>query len=263
MKRFRLPLLFAALSLFITGCSKEGPAPLVIGTDATYPPFETVDEKGELAGVSIDLGRALAAYLKRPVQFNNMNFDGLMTALKSNSIDIIISSMTANDERRQSIDFSDPYVKTGLAILIAAKSPVQSAEDLKAPGRKLVVRLGTTGESYTRSQLPNATIVALDSDNACVQEVINGNVDAWIYDQLSLMRYHDMQPDTTRILLKPVREEVWAIGLRKGEDDLRTQINAFLKQFRESGGFKTLAEKHLHKERTMMDAQHIPFVFDL
>jgi polar amino acid transport system substrate-binding protein len=268
MKRSRLLLLSAALVPLLAGCSKPGgpfadAKPLIIGTDATYPPFETVDERGQLAGVSIDMGRALGDYLKRPVEFNNMSFEGLMTALKSGSVDIIISSMTASEERRKSIDFSDPYVKTGLAVLVSSKSSVKTEDDLKKPGCKLVVRIGTTGESYVHDFLPKASVTALDSDVACVQEVVNGNVDAWIYDQLSLMRFHQQQPDTTRVLLKPLREEFWAIGLRQGDDALRKKINGFLKDFRANGGFKKLADKHLAKERAMMEAQHIPFVFDL
>lgn len=271
MTRTALLFTLCAALFLLTGCGKEdqpstitpGAKPLVIGTDATYPPFEFKNEKDEFTGVSIDMGKALAAKLGRPVQFQNINFDGLITALKSGSVDIVISSMTANDERRQSIDFSDPYVKTGLAVLVAVNSPVKTADDLKAPGRKLVVRLGTTGESYTREHLPKAVITPLDSDTACVLEVANGNVDAWIYDQLSLMRYHERYADKTRVLLKPLQEEVWAIGLRKGDDALRRQINDFLKDFRANGGFKTLAEKYLSKERDMMTAQGIPFVFDL
>lgn len=260
MMRTCLLLLLAACLFLGSSCSRNT---LVIGTDATYPPFETKDEKDQFTGVSIDMGKALAAKLGRPVEFRNINFDGLITALKSGSVDIVISSMTANDERRQSIDFSDPYVKTGLAVLVAAKSPVKTQDDLKAPGCKLVVRLGTTGEAYTREFLPKAVITPLDSDTACVLEVANGNVDAWIYDQLSLMRYHEVHKETTRVLLKPLREEVWAIGLRKGDDKMRNDINAFLKDYRASGGFKALAEKYLSKERDAMKAQGIPFVFDL
>jgi polar amino acid transport system substrate-binding protein len=269
IRRLLLPILAVVLTPFLSECSKDdaggvpGVKPLVIGTDATYPPFETQNEKGELSGVSIDMGRALAAHLGRPVEFRNINFDGLITALKSKSIDIVISSMTANDERRKSIDFSDPYVKTGLAALVSAKSSVQTEDDLKKPGCRLVVRLGTTGEAYTRARLPNGAITALDSDIACVLEVVKGGVDAWIYDQLSLMRFHNQYPKETRALLKPLQEEFWAVGLRKGDDALRTQTNDFLKDFRAKGGFKDLAEKYLHKERAMMEAEKIPFVFDL
>ncbi|MEZ0386200.1 MAG: transporter substrate-binding domain-containing protein [Verrucomicrobium sp.] len=231
--------------------------------DATYPPFEVVNEKGEFSGVSVDLGRELAKHLGREVEFRNINFDGLIAALKSGSVDCVISSMTANDERRKSIDFSDPYVKTGIAILAAAKSPVQSMEDLKAPGRRVAVRLGTTGEQYARQFLPDASLVVLDSDTACVMEVVKAGVDAWIYDQLSLMNYHDRHPEATRVLLKPLREEVWAIGFQQGNTELRERTNEFLAKFRKEGGFDKLGEKHLAKEKKLMQSLGIPFVFDL
>ena len=236
---------------------------LVIGMDATYPPFETVNAQGEFTGVSVDLGRELAKQLGREVEFRNINFDGLITALKTGSIDLIISSMTANDERRKSIDFSEPYVKTGIALLASTKSPVQNLDDLKKAGRRVVVRLGTTGEQFARTTLPDAKLVSLDSDTACVMEVAKGGADAWIYDQLSLMNHHAKHPDTTRVLLKPLREEVWAIGLKKGNDELRKQVNEFLTKFRADGGFKKLGEKHLAKEKKQMEEQGIPFVFDL
>ena len=253
--------MLALVLIICTGCSRSGK--FVIGMDATYPPFEMLDEKGDFSGVGADMGRALAAELGREVEFRNINFDGLITALKSGSIDCVISSMTANEERRKSIAFSEPYVKTGIALLVSAKSTVKTADDLKAPGRKIVVRLGTTGESYAREFLKAAQIVALDSDTACVLEVTKGGVDAWIYDQLSVMRYHTQQPDSTRVLLKPLREEVWAVALKKGDDALREKVNAFLKKYRSEGGFKKLADKYLAEEAKMMQAEGIPFVFDL
>lgn len=261
MNRFLSLLLLSAACLVSSGCGRSNK--LIIATDATYPPFETLNEKGEFSGADMDMGRELAKHLGREVEFRNINFDGLIAALKSGSVDIVISAMTANDERRKSIAFSDPYVKTGLAILAHAKSPVQGMNDLKAPGRRVVVRLGTTGEQFVKEHLPQATVVSLDSDTACVMEVVKGGVDAWIYDQLSLMNYHERHPDTTRALLKPVREEFWAIGLRQGDDELRTKVNEFLAKFRAEGGFKKLAEKHMAKEKGMMEAQGIPFVYEV
>ncbi len=250
-----------SLTCSLVSCGRSNK--FVIGMDATYPPFEVLDARGECSGVSVDLGRALAAHLGREVEFRNIKFDGLITALKSGGINCVISSMTANDERRKSIDFSEPYVKNGLAMLVSEKSSVQSLDDIKAPGRKVVVRLGTTGDAYARDFLKDAKVIALDSDAACVLEVVNGNVDAWIYDQISIMLYHDRQPEATRALLKPLREEFWAIGLRQGDDDLRGKVNEFLKKFRAEEGFAKLADKHLTKEKKMMAAQGMPFVFDL
>jgi polar amino acid transport system substrate-binding protein len=265
-------LLSAVIALVVASCG-EKPAPrssdtaspgkLIIGMDATYPPFEFTNDKGEISGVSTEIGREIGRALGREVEFRNINFDGLIVALKTGSIGLIISSMTANDERRKSIEFSDPYVKTGLSVLVSKKSPVEKSDDLKAAGRRVVVRLGTTGEMWARKELPQAQIVALDTDAACVLEVVNGTVDAWVYDQISIMNYHDRNRDSTRALLAPLREEVWAIGMRQGEEETKAKINEALARFRAEGGFAKLADNYLAKERDMMKAQGLPFVFEL
>jgi ABC-type amino acid transport substrate-binding protein len=260
MIRFTLS---AALALCLSSCGEKSAPKLVIGTDATYPPFEFVDDKGEISGVSVEIGREIAKAMGREAEFRNINFDGLITALKTGSIDMVVSSMTANEERRKSIDFSDPYVKTGLAILVAKTSAVQKADDLRTAGRRVVVRLGTTGEMWARKELPQAQIVSLDTDAACVMEVVKGGVDAWVYDQISIMNYHDRHRDTTRALLAPLREEVWAIGLRQGDSATKAKINEVLAKYRADGGFSKLADKYLAKERDMMKAQGLPFVFEL
>lgn len=256
-------LRFLALSLLFTLCACSRSNKLIIGTDATYRPFEYVDEKGEIVGVSIEVGREIGKALGREVEFRNINFDGLITALRTGAVDLVISSMTATPERRQSIDFSEPYVKTGLSILAAKNSTIQSAADLKTPGRKIVVRLGTTGESWCRENLKEAKITALDADVSCVMEVVNANVDAWVYDQLSIMNYHAENADKTRALLAPLREEVWAVGLKQGDDELKAKVNDVLARMRGDGSFNKLAERFMAKEKQMMAAQGLPFVFEL
>lgn len=252
-----------ALILLLTLCGCSRGNKLIIGTDATYPPFEYVDDKGQISGVDVEVGREIGKALGREVEFRNVNFDGLITALRTGSIDLVISSMTATPERRKSIDFSEPYVKTGLSILAAKSSTVQSAADLKTPGRKIVVRLGTTGESWARENLKEAKIIALDADVSCVMEVVNASVDAWIYDQLSIMNYQTKYAEKTRALLAPLREEVWAVGLKKGNDELKTKVNEVLLRMRGDGSFTKLAERYMAKEKAMMTAQGLPFVFEL
>ena len=254
---------FLALSLLFTLCACSRSNKLIIGTDATYPPFEYVDEKGQISGVDIEVGREIAKALGREVEFRNINFDGLITALRTGSVDLVISSMTATPERRLSIDFSEPYVKTGLSILAAKDSTVQSAADLKTPGRKIVVRLGTTGEHWARENLKEAKIIALDADVSCVMEVVNANVDAWVYDQLSIMNYHSKHADKTRALLAPLREEVWAVGIKQGDDELKAKVNDVLARMRGDGSFGKLAGRFMAKEKKMMTAQGLPFVFEL
>ncbi len=260
----KLFLIASLASLCLTGCKQpQWPNALVIGTDATYPPFEFTDSTGQLSGVSVDMGKALAKELGVPVRFRNLAFDGLIPALQTGTIDIVISSMTDTPARRESLDFTDPYVSTSICLLVPKNSPVQSAADLKQGKRRIVSKLATTGEQWARAELPNAEIVAFDADSACLLEVTKGSADAWVYDQISVMNYAERNPHTTRAVLAPIRAEFWAIALRKNELDLKAKINAFLKKYRAGGNFDTLANTYLAKEQAAMKAQGIPFLFDV
>lgn len=260
------------ISLFISFLiqalpSQAGPDPLVVGMELEYPPFEFVAEDGTNDGVSVKMAEALANYLGRTLEIQNIKFDALITALKSDSIDLIISSMTATEERRKSINFSDPYVTTGLAMLVPIDSPIKGIEDLMSVGLKVVVKLGTTGESFARSKLKNATILTMNQDPACALEVAQKKADVWIYDQLSIFHHHKQHKETTKALLKPIREEQWAIGLRKPKSDednsLLIQVNDFLKNFRESGQFEDLSNAYLKEEKELVRSMGIPFIFDV
>lgn len=254
---------FLALSLLFMLCTCTRSNKLIIGMDATYPPFEFVDEKGQIVGVSVEIGREIGKALGREVEFKNISFDGLQTALLTGALDLVISSMSATPERRKAVDFSEPYVKTGLSVLLAKNSPIVQGADLHAAGRKIVTRLGTTGERWARDHLPKAEIKTLDSDTSCVMEVVNANVDAWIYDQISIMRYHAAHSEKTRALLAPLREEMWAVALPQGKPELKGKINAVLTRMRTDGSFKRLADRFMIKEQKMMAEQGIPFVFEL
>ena len=89
--------------------------------ELSYPPFEMTDPQGRPTGVSVRLAEALAKHLGRELVVENIAFDGLIPALKTGKIDCIISSMTATPERSRSIAFSEPYLKTGLALLVGTK----------------------------------------------------------------------------------------------------------------------------------------------
>ena len=261
LKLLRRRLLLGCLAaLLLAGCDRH--RTLVIGMDATYPPFEYQDTEGNLTGVSVEIGRAIAKVVGKPVEFRNMAFEGLIPALQSGQIDLVISSLTANDERRKTIDFSDPYVKNGIAILASKDGPVHSAADLRAPGRRIAVRIATTGEQWCRQNLPDAQLVSLDNDTACVLEVRNGTVDAWVYDQVSILNYNTRYPDHTRALLAPLRVEVWAVGIKKGRDELKAQVNQAIAEMKQTGAFTKLADQYLSKERALMQAQGLPFVFE-
>ena len=253
--------IFLLLLATIVAAPAEKPDPLRVGMDLSYPPFETIGPDGQPAGVSVEIARALAAHLERPLVIENIPFTGLIPALKSGKIDVILSSMTASPERAKAVAFSDPYLTTGLAALVPAGSTIQNSSDLDQPGRTIVVRQGTTGEVFARANLHRAAILTLEKENACVLEVVQGKADAFIYDQMSVFQNAKRNPRTTRALLAPLQTESWALALRPGDDDLLARVNTFLAKFRADGGFTRLAGQYLSEEKSAFEAQAIPFVF--
>ena len=231
-----------------------------MGMDLSYPPFEMQDKAGNPDGVGVRLAEALAENLSRPLKIVPMEFSGLIPALKTGNVDLILSSITATDERRQSIEFSNPYAFTGLALLVRKDSDIQSIDDLKRPGRSVTAKTATTGETWAIKNLPDAKRVVFEDQTACVLEVAQGRADAFIYDQLSIYQYSQENKETTRGLLKPFVEESWAIGVAKGNDALLGQVNAFLDGFRKQDGFGKLGERYLQKEKKFLEAAGVPFI---
>ena len=260
LARLLLAALLAIAAMAGARAQSGGP-PLVIGMELNYPPFEMTDPSGTPTGVGVDLAHALGNYLHRGIDIQNMPFEGLIPALKTGRIDLVISSMTATDERRKSIDFSDPYLRTGLAILVKKDGPIHGIADVDKPGATVAVKIGTTSADYVRDHFTHATVLTLQQDNACALEVAQGKADAFIYDQMSIYQFAKKFPDTTRGLLDPFQRESWAIGIRKGNTALKTQVNAFLADFKAHQGFDALGDKYLKADKEAFRQMGFPFYF--
>jgi polar amino acid transport system substrate-binding protein len=256
-----LPVLASLLLLALLTPLRGADRKLLVGMDLSYPPFEMRDQQGAPAGVSVDLAKALGERLGMQVDIQNLPFSGLIPALKTGKIDLIISSMTATPERAKSIDFSEPYLKTGLCILAGAKTNIQSIADCDRSGQTIVVVKGTTGHLYAVQHLRSARVLVLDQPATCVLEVVQGKAEAFIFDQMSTLKNWQRNPQSTRALLTPFQEETWAVGLRKGNGDLRTKVNAFIDAFRKDGGFEKLGDKWLPEQKAEFKKRGIPFVF--
>jgi polar amino acid transport system substrate-binding protein len=234
---------------------------LVVGMELSYPPFEMISPEGKPAGISVDIAEALGRYLQRQVVIDNIPFVGLIPALQTRKVELIISSITITEERKQAIAFSDPYLATGLCLLVSANSDLQSIEEANQKGRVIVVKSGTSGELYARRHLPLATVVILEREASAVLEVVQGKADAFIYDQFSVFTNAQKNPVTTRALLKPFTHESWAIGMRKNNEGLESKVNSFIADFRKQGGFERLGDKYLLEQKQAFKKLNIPFIF--
>lgn len=258
---------FAFILLFIgiLGCSpKENKDnTLIVGMELAYPPFETKDNDGNPSGISVDLAKALGEYLNRPVEIENINWEGLIPSLQTGKVDLIISSMTITDERSKTVDFSVPYAHSYLALLTNKDSNIKNIEDLNQKGKIIAVKKGTTGYIYANNNLTNCEVNSFSSENACVTEVIQGKADAFIYDQLTIYRQNQKNPAvTTAVLIPDQKAENWGIAVKKGNTELLENINNFITDYKENGGFEKLTTKYLKEEKETFDDLGFPWFFD-
>ena len=248
--------------LFLGSCSPKPKSPeLRVGMDLSYPPFETINEKGEPTGISVEIAKALGQKLGLPVRIEAMPFTGLIPSLQSGRVDCVISSMTETPERRKNIDFSDPYLTIGLAMLVGKSAEITSVADLDQPGKTVVVRQGTTGEVWARNNLTKAQVLAVEKEGSAVLEIVQGKANAFIYDQMSIWQNARKNPDTTKALLHPLTTENWAVALRRDEPNLKASINEFLREYRKQGGFERLGDQYLGDQKKAFHEQGIPFYF--
>lgn len=268
-KFFRLMTILLVLSIsvaLLASCSSGNEKQkLIVGMELAYPPFETFDTANNPTGISVDFAKALGESLGREVVIENMAWGGLIPALETGKVDLIISSMTITEERRQRIEFSEPYAMSNLALLINKDSPVQTYADLDQTGRVLAVKKGSTGHIYAERNLTNATIMVFDKESACVLEVVQGKADAFTYDQLTIYKNWQQYKDNTRVNLVSYQQapEYWGVAMRKGETELKEQVDAFIRTYRAEGGFDRLAETYLTEQKQIFDDLGIPFFFDV
>ena len=249
--------------LVLTSCGGSGNPDdvLVVGMELAYPPFELKDEIGQPKGVSVDLATALGEHLGQNVEIRDQAWVSLIPSLQKGGIDCVISSMTITPERAEAVDFSDPYVSNGICMLVPKEGEVKSAEDLKQPGRTISCKLGTTGHLWAQEFLPDAKLIVLEDSGNCALEVVQGKADAFLYDQVSIYQFWKRYPEQTDAILKPLRSEVWGIAVKNGNTELLTEINTFLNDYRESGGFDRLGDKWLKEWKVSFEELGVSFVF--
>lgn len=259
MKKILMVLVILTLSL--TGCSSKKNT-LVVGMELAYPPFETKDNEGKPYGVSVDIAAAFADYLGYELEIQNTNWTGLIPALETGKVDMVISSMTITEKRKEDVDFSNAYAKAYLAFLVNKTSNVTQASDLNDASKTIAVKTGSTGDTYVTAHYPNAVILRLDDESAAVAEVVNGHADAFIYDQLTIYRNVKANESVLNAVYIPdqVAEE-WGAAFKKGSD-LTAKFNTFLAKFTEEGGFTDLIEKHLKEEKVTFDQMGFTFFFE-
>ena len=249
-----------AMSLALVACSKqEAPSPAagasqaapaarvyVVGTDAAYAPFESQNQSGEIVGFDIDVVRAVANKAGIEVKFVNTPWEGIFNALAQGDRDLLVSSITITDQRKQSMDFSAPYFDAVQLIAVKANSKVARFDDLKA--LKVGVQTGTTGDEAI-SKLQGKTspnIKRFESTPLALKELEAGGVDAVVADNGVVINY---VANNAGSQFKTVSDanfvpEQYGIAVKKGNAELLAKLNKGLAAIKSDGSYNAIYTKY-------------------
>ncbi|SEL25391.1 ABC transporter substrate-binding protein/permease [Paenibacillus sp. OK003] len=220
-----------ALATGTTGNS--GSKKLVLGTSADFAPYEfhkVIDGKDQIVGFDISIAKEIAADLGAELVIEDMGFDGLLPALQSGRVDMVISGMTPTDERKQSIDFSDTYYKSKQVIMIrnADKDKYPTMADLE--NEKIGVQKGSIQETIGQG-IPGAKLTALDKISDIVLQLQTNRVNAAIVEDTVAAGYLDDVIGLAPAIPDEEQAEA-AIGIRKGNTELLNAVNGTLERLK-------------------------------
>ncbi|HHY06229.1 MAG TPA: basic amino acid ABC transporter substrate-binding protein [Clostridia bacterium] len=218
-----------------------------VACEPTFPPFEYKDiETDEITGFDIDLIKAIAEESGLKVEIQGLGFDALTPALQAGTIDIIASGMTIDEERSKQVDFTEPYINSGLALAVAkTNETIKSEKDLQ--GTKVAVQIGTTGAKKANA-LKEAGIVkqvkTYDTIDVLMAELAKGTVDAVINDLPVTQEFIKKGHSEIKIVGEPMDSEQYGFAVAKGKTELLQKLNDGLEKVMESGKYAELLEKY-------------------
>ena len=224
---------------------------LVIGVEGTYPPFTYHDDNGELTGLDVELGKALAEKLGVEVEFQEAAWDSLLIGIDTGRFDTVINSVSITDERAEKYDFSDPYYYEARRVVVRADDDsINGPEDLY--GKKIATN--TTNAFIPWYEEQGVEVVGVDTSGEAIDLLLSGRVDFVGLNVPVLNAYLQEHPDAAdkvkEAFVIPNSEDVIAIPVRKGEPEFLDAINAALAELREEGTLKEISEKYLGGDYT-------------
>lgn len=231
---------------------------LRIGMEPGYMPFELTNKKGEIIGFDADIAKRMAKAMNVELELVSTAWDGIIPALITGKFDIIMSGMTLTQERNLTVNFAEPYILIGQSVLLKKElaDKVKSYKDLNDPKYIVASKLGTTGEQATKKMIPNAKYISYETEQEGVMELVNGKVDAFIYD-LPFNTVALSQKGQGKIvhLAEPFTKEPLAWAVRKGDPDLLNWLNHFLNQIKYDGVYDKIHQKWFQDDTWMKEIQ--------
>ena len=234
------PLLFAG-----GGADANGglPATLRIGTEGYYPPFNYIDESGELKGFDIDVARALCAQMQVECEFVAQDWDGIIPALLEKEYDAIVASMSITDERKRVVSFTDRYYSNQLRFVAARGAGFDPAF---ASGKKIGAQRATIAASWLEEHAGAAQVMLYDTQENVFLDLAGGRLDAAFGDGLMLYEWLQTEAGAGFQLVGDAyrMDDGIGIAVRKEDDELRRRLNTAIAAILADGTYARINAKY-------------------
>lgn len=240
------------LVVISAGVRAEDVATVRIGVDPNYPPYESKATDGSLVGFDIDLGNAICKDAGIRCVWVEQSFDDIIPALKAKKFDVILSAMAATEARRKEIDFSNTLYKTPTAMIAATASGLTPTAD-SLRGKRVGVTRGTAQETYAKSEWSSrgVEVVSYQTDSQLYDALASGRIDAAIQDKAQAEYTFLKKPEGQKFSFvgtdlndDRVKGDGVAIGIRKGDTELKERLDKGITEIRANGVYGTISKKY-------------------
>jgi polar amino acid transport system substrate-binding protein len=245
MNRTAVSIITALLiaACIFPACNQAAKSKLTVACDATWPPFEQVNEQTkELDGFGPELMRAIAAKAGLDIELVNVGFDSLLAGVSQCQYDMAVSSITITEERKKTILFSDPYYAAGQIVTVRKDDDrIKSKDDL--PGKTVGGQIGTVGIDEANIIIGKDRVKTFDDVGLAFQALINGQIDAVIADNPVAQLYVNKNKDRLQTAGPIFTNEYYGIAICQKNAYLVPRVNAALKALKEEGFLDKLSKK--------------------
>ncbi len=229
----------AVLACMAGSVQAQGNA-LRVGTDATFPPMEFV-ENGKRTGFDVELVEAIAKTLGRPVEWVDIDFKGLIPGLISKRFDMAVSAIYITDERKKVVDFTEPYYAGGLVVMVKdGNTSIQKPADLD--GKKVSVQVGTKSVAFLTEKYPKVQRVEVEKNQEMFNLVDIGRADAAVTGKPAAYQYTRTRPGL-RVLDEQLTTEEYGMALRKDTPELTRAVNGAIAKLKADGTYDAIVKK--------------------
>lgn len=217
---------------------------LVLAT-GNYRPFEYHDEKtNKVIGYDIDVAEAIAKKIGVPLEVREMQFTSLIPSVQNGQADLVIAAMYITDARKEVVDFADPYMDTGMVLVVRSETnDILSTGDLN--GKVVGVKTGATSEKIANELKEKGAAITIKSYKETVDYLLdleNGRLDAAINDLLNQLEYNKTHPGV-KVVGEPFTKSSLGIAVKKGDTELLSVINSVLAEMKQNGEADKLFKK--------------------